>query len=557
MVILGLCGCIGFDPKDAWLHGSGASLWKDGKHICTISEERLSRIKYDGSYPQKSISYVLGTIELFQGGVDVVVFAEHVHRNLFKTSKGFLKQQFPNAEIKSINHHYAHAAGAYYTSGFNEASVLSFDGSGNSFLDDSYETGFFGEGKKLNPIVRLQHFRNYPNQRKQFNLGQVYNNFSRYCYQRMMPDAKTGNPYMFMETAPGKIMGLSGYGKIENIEKLKEVLLFEVELNDGNFPVVLDENETIDQELFKNYTPEDISLYLQCNFEYALLRYLQLMGIRKENLCIAGGCGLNVLANRLILDNKLFKKVHIFPAANDFGLCYGAAINEVAKSGNIKKHNLAYLGKEYSKENISKEIDDFEFENDVKIAEVDDFEFGILCDKVAKDINKGKVIAWFQDKSEFGPRALGNRSILANPMIKDMKDTLNSKVKYREYWRPYAPVVLEEECRKYFDLPEGVSSPHMMLSAKVLVDTLPAITHEDGTARVQTVRVNENYRLATLLESFQRLTGVPVLLNTSFNGGGEPIVETPLDALKSFDKMNIDVLVLGNHYIKKTHNKEI
>jgi len=562
-VILGLYGAIGWNVKDAWLHGSGASLWIDGTHIASISEERLSRVKYDGNYPKNSIDYVLNVAGICHSDVTVIVFAEHVHERKFKDSKELLKKNFPNATIKSINHHFAHAAASYYTSGFDAANILSFDGSGNSYAGDSYETGFFGIAKGEKRIVRLRHFINSAEHRSriEFNLGQTYNNFSRYCYQREFPKKREGNPYLSMETAPGKIMGLAGYGNPTKVIKLMDSLpIFDLVVDESNFPRVFDKNTKIDETLFNSYSPADIALYIQFNFEIALLQYLDKMLYKEENLCIGGGCGLNVLANRLLLSNGIFKNVYVFPATNDFGLCYGAAINEVVKTPgliNIKSiDNVAYLGKEYNNEEIDKVIENFEFNCDVEIAEVKDENFKSLCNLVAKDIKKGKVVGWFQGKSEFGPRALGNRSILANPMLGGMKDHLNENVKHREYWRPYAPVILQEECNKYFDFSKDQESPHMMFSAKVLVENLPAITHVDGTARVQTVKANENCRLTTLIESFQQLTTVPVLLNTSFNGGGEPIVETPLDALKSFNKMNIDVLVIGNHYVKKQNNKE-
>lgn len=174
-----------------------------------------------------------------------------------------------------------------------------------------------------------------------------------------------------------------------------------------------------------------------------------------------------------------------------------------------------------------------------------------LCQKVAKDISNGSIVGWFQGASEFGPRALGNRSILADPRNPEIKNIINEKIKHREWWRPYAPVVIEEKRHRWFDLDQHVS-PYMLFSAKVKNDLIPGVTHEDGSARVQTVCKSDNSMLHLLLFCFDKITGVPVLLNTSFNDNGEPIVETPMDAIRTFKKIPLNGLVMGNYYVKKS-----
>ena len=274
--------------------------------------------------------------------------------------------------------------------------------------------------------------------------------------------------------------------------------------------------------------------------------------IKNDNLCLGGGCALNILANTKIIEEGVYKNVHVNTAPNDDGLCLGAALYMAAKyekTRPILPDDIGYLGINYSDEDIENSLQPI----DSQVLEYEKFDdFLDLCKRVVKDLKDNKVVAWFQDKSEFGPRALGNRSLLVNPIF-DNKDYLNNEVKYREYWRPYAPMVIEEEVKDWFTLPVD-KSPHMLFNSWVVEDKkerIPSVVHEDGSARVQTVSEINNRKVYMLLQEFFKETEVPVLLNTSFNLGGEPIVESPADAVRTFTNSNIDVLVMQNYYCRK------
>ena len=264
-----------------------------------------------------------------------------------------------------------------------------------------------------------------------------------------------------------------------------------------------------------------------------------------KNLCIAGGVGLNSVANKKILDNTPFENIFIQPASGDSGLALGAALwanHQFNKNPVEWKMDNAYLGREYGEKEILNTIQGYQYEKLSSPAQT-----------AAKLLADGKIIGWFQGKSEHGPRALGNRSILCSPIPPGMKDKLNAQVKHRESFRPFAPACLEESADEYFEL--DCPSPFMLLVAKVKKDNIPAVTHIDGTARVQTVNSSQNPKFYSLIKEFQKLTGVPVVLNTSFNDSGEPIVETPEDAIKTFKSTNIDALIIGGYLLLPNNDK--
>ena len=367
MRIIGLYGVVGWSVDDNWLHSAGASLWIDGKHYTTISEERLSsRIKYNGNYPEQSIQYCLEEINLTKNDVDIVGYVQSVHSPLrLQSIESILKREFPNAEIKFVDHHIAHASAAFLSSPFEVASILTFDGAGNSFpivnqqgqvVASEYETGFFGKGNKKveEPVMAIKHFRNGIHQKVEMNLGQIYNNLSRYIYTQIEPKkaASIDSQFIFMESAPGKIMGLAAYGDPSKVELS---CLFKIECN-GYFPTIVDHCIPSDKQL-SNYAPEDIAAWLQEQFEDILVEYVENLayyGLTEANLVLAGGCALNVLANRKILDSSVFDDVFVFPASNDAGLCFGAAINLAYKNESDIElpDNLASLGRSYSSEEI-------------------------------------------------------------------------------------------------------------------------------------------------------------------------------------------------------------
>lgn len=264
------------------------------------------------------------------------------------------------------------------------------------------------------------------------------------------------------------------------------------------------------------------------------------------------GLFLNVLSNTKIKLSLLFDKIHIPPFTNDSGLHFGAACYGLfLRNQSIKlPDNIALLGKEYTNEEIETELKS----KNLLYKKYDKFEE--MCDVVSDILSKNKVVSWFQGRSEFGPRALGSRSILMNPSIKENKDILNKRVKHREYWRPFAGVILEENLKEYFN--EDIKSPYMLYSLTVKKEkkeSLSAIIHEDDTCRIQVVNNNLNKKLTTLLNSYNKITGIPSLLNTSFNDNGEPIVETPEDAIKCFLNIDVDFLIIGNFIVTKNDHK--
>jgi predicted NodU family carbamoyl transferase len=263
---------------------------------------------------------------------------------------------------------------------------------------------------------------------------------------------------------------------------------------------------------------------------------------KSKNLCIAGGVGLNSVANKKILDNAPFENIFIQPASGDSGLALGTALwasHQIKKNPVKWRMDNAYLGRDYDEKEILDAISGSGC-NYKKLENPQATAAKLLADE--------KIIGWFQGKSEYGPRALGNRSILCSPIPSGMKDKLNMQVKHRESFRPFAPACLQESAGEYFKL--DCPSPFMLLIARVKKDNVPAITHVDGTARVQTVNINQNPKFYSLIKEFQKLTGVPVVLNTSFNDSGEPIVETPKDAVRTFKSTNLDALIMGDYLIK-------
>jgi len=376
--IIGLYGCVGWDHRDAWLHSAGASLFKDAKHICTISEERLSRVKHDGTYPTLSISYVLKEGKLKKNDIDVVGYTRSIC-SLFREDniKKILQREFPNAEIRFVDHHLAHASAVFWTSPFESASILTFDGAGNAFDTQHQglmlsETGFYGVGQKKNctGIVVFKHFINGVNKKNEFPLGETYNYMSKNIYQMIEPEKaeKITNPYIFSEVAPGKIMGLSAYGNKNNVKlpSLFKRTIREYKDESYYFPSIY-QNELPALEKMQKYEPADLAAWLQHQFTHALIDYfrgLNAFNVIQENLCLAGGCALNVLANKALLDEKIFKEIFVFPAANDSGLCFGAAIHCVqwherdlnSKLSIELPFNLGSLGKIYSKEDMLEAI---------------------------------------------------------------------------------------------------------------------------------------------------------------------------------------------------------
>jgi len=559
MNILGL-GC--------FFHDSAAAIIKDGKLIASVEEERLNRIKHSNDFPEKSISYCLEKANLSPSDIDHVAYyadyklalryrVPNILLNLPRSlswrrthAKGFfsilnlkklLKVKLGSKakfKLHYVEHHIAHAASSFLVSPFERAAILSADGMGE------WATTMLavGEGNKIRPIKRVY----FPN-----SLGKVYTAVSVYL---------GFNPL----TGPGKVMGLASYGEPKYLDCFKKIVKKgkkgDYFVDTSFFPYHLGRDNRFSEKFIEMFGPPrspeaeiekrhmDVAASLQKLLEEIMLYLADELyeATGEKNLCLAGGIALNSVANGLILENSPFKDVYIQPAASDGGAALGAAFyvyNHVLN--NERKYIMqdAYIGTEFSDGEYAKSIKKFNlpFEKDENIEK-----------KAAELISNGKIIGWFQGKMEFGPRALGARSILADARNPKMKDLLNERVKHREGFRPFAPSVLEDYAGDYFET--NHPSPFMLLVRKVKNEKrsrIPSVTHVDNTGRLQTVSRKTNPKYYKLIDEFHKITGVPVVLNTSFNVRGEPIVSSPEDAIKCFLNTNIDYLVLGNYLIKK------
>lgn len=567
MNILGLNGSIGWDGNipliildgDMWVHGSGATLFRDGELKGALCEERLTRVKYDGRYPFNSINHLLNQENLTFDDIDVVGMVTNATRMGYELKKaGYiedeLRKTFRNAKVEFVDHHLAHASASYYSSGFEESLIFTFDGAG-----DLHETPagpmlnnsklYMGRDKTIEDI-----FVTYlPDNINSF--GRFYSTWSFICYELKTnpnPDMTKYRSPISRETYPGKIMGLSAYGDYKKVDLPDP---FELKFH-NKFPLIIEKSLDRDASfIVDRYSPEDLSAWMQHHFEkYVTLFFENLpSSMRTDTLCLGGGCSLNIMTNSLLVEKGIFKDVYINTAPNDDGLSFGSAIYLANKTENKVKlpHNLGCIGGEYNQNDYEVAKKHFEpaFSN---IEETHYEDFDSLCDKVVDLLMDDNIVAWFQGKSEFGPRALGNRSIFVDPR-KKQKEYLNSKVKFREYWRPYAPIMLESHLKEWYDIPID-SSPYMLFNGVVKKEKrglIPSVTHADNSSRVQTVNEKYNEKVDTLLKKFLDKTNVPILLNTSFNVAGEPIVEKPFDALNTFFNSQINVLVINNNVLIK------
>lgn len=565
MKIVGIYGALDwdanqFDKPKVYVHDSGATLFVDGKHVRTISEERLTRIKCEGNYPSKSIDYCLGDIP--KEDIDVVCFSPgfgeiYEEKTAKRIAKNMLKESFPNAKIWFVAHHIAHAASAVFTAPFNSGSFLTLDGLGSGIWDfasghqrfaENNSIGYFDKRKSM-----FRFFRNFSDVGVN-SFGEFYCNFSKLIYSEKQKQSIKKNSDLSedvlsnivfaedLDVTPkeGKIMGLSSYGKegdnledpftISNHHALK---LFDIDRYEFGIPNVDFYDYQMVYNGYLSGSPEDKAYYLQSKFEKALVSLIKDIkdNYLEENHCFAGGCFLNICTNTLL--KPLFKNLHIPPFTSDTGISYGAAAYASFKLNEPIEipSNLAFLGKDY--DDFVPDLENYEYYDD----------FDELCEVVSCILENNKIVGWFQGKSEHGPRALGNRSILMSPKRAENKDIMNNRIKHREPWRPFAGIMLEDRVSDYFV--EGEHTPYMLYSQTVKSDKIPAITHEDKSCRIQTVNKELNPKICNLLSKLQD----PILLNTSFNHSGEPIVETPEDAIDTFKKCDMDYLVIGNYLI--------
>ncbi|MFJ3789451.1 carbamoyltransferase [Kitasatospora sp. NPDC090091] len=535
-------------------HDFAACLVEDGRIVAAVEEERLTRVKIAfglGPRLQRCLAadYVLAEAGVGPEDVDLIVandFLNPVYSLRYRD------------RIEWIGHHLSHAASTFYTSPFERAAVMVMDGRGSEVERDGERHGetisfYTGDARGLTLVRGLTGRIATAEQR----LDDTYENSIGWMYEAVSKEI--GFFTVGGMGAPGKTMGLAPYGTPRYVEALAGLY----DLADGDFRQSLAQQEAVRAliagELARAGGAEaaeqvraDFAYAVQANTErivVELARWLH-RETGATDLCLAGGVALNSVANHLILRETPFERVHIVPAAGDNGTAIGAALHGHYALGGHPWAPAAelfspYLGRLHGAEEIEAAV---AARADRLVVERPED----LCATVARELADGAVVGWFQGRSEIGPRALGNRSILADPRDPGMKDRINAKVKHREAFRPFAPVVLEERQTEYFA--SAVPAHYMLLVPQVRPEkraVIPAVTHVDGSARLQTATPELNPRLCELLAAFDELTGVPVLLNTSFNDNEEPIVETPEDALRCFLATDLDVLVLHDLVIRK------
>ena len=595
MILLGL---------NAFFHDSAAAIVIDGVIVAAAQEERFTRIKHDYNFPTKAIEFCLKEAKVTPEMVDAVVFYEKpllkferiLETYLAFAPKGFssflkamplwLKQKlFTTKEIDKnfkgqysnpiyyIKHHEAHAASAFFPSPFEKSAIICIDGVGE------WSTTTWGIGE--NNRIDLKQEIAFPH-----SVGLLYSAFTYYTGFRV-------------NSGEYKLMGLAPYGEpkyvdliFDNIVDLKADGSFWLDMSYFNYCQGLTMTSAKFHKLFggeprKSETKiskreMDIAASIQVATEKIIQHIADHVYAQTglENLCLAGGCALNCVSNGKLLQNGPFKNIWIQPAAGDAGGALGAALfGHYQISGNNREVKLpdsqsgSYLGSEYSQAEVNSYLDSNN--SAYKVYEEEE-----LQKKIAELLAEGKVVGHFNGRCEFGPRALGNRSILGDPRNTQMQRTMNLKIKFRESFRPFAPSCLAEKTSDYFELPAEKDSPYMLLVAPVKksrckqmteqeeslfgIDKLniarsdlPSITHVDYSARVQSVTADTNPRYYGLIRDFEKLTGCATVVNTSFNIRGEPIVESPADAYKCFMFTDMDALVLNNALCLKTEQAEL
>ena len=561
----------------AYFHDSSACIVKDGKVLAAADEERFTRKKHDNAFPAQAIKFCLDEAKC---NPDIVVFFENPDRK-FERIKDTLKSSEHSdqtykqifdiwSEVKSkdkiqkkfeeitrlenkiifLDHHLSHAASAYYVSGFSDAVVVTLDGVG----EKTTTAIGFGKEKEIKMTKEIE----FPH-----SIGLFYTALT-----------------VFLGFTPFegeyKVMGLAAYGNSDRkansfYEKLKSTV---ESFEDGSFRLDMRffGHDSFEMKAFRpalsevlGLSPrpkdaamtkeyEDLAAALQLVTEdlvMGVLNYAHSIG-RSDNLCLAGGVALNSVINAKILSQTKFKKIFIQPSAGDSGTALGAAkyLQHLSDSeAPLEQATHSYYGPRYSHERIeaylkAEKIPYTAFSSDEE-----------MIASVAELLKDKKVIGWFQGRMEWGPRALGARSILASPLYEDMRDILNLKVKHREMFRPFAPVVCVDDAEEYFecDIPVPEPTDYMLMVYPIKEDKrklLPAVTHVDGTGRLQTIRREQNPLYYDLIKKFGQLTGTPILVNTSFNVNKEPIICSPQDAVKCLRSTEIDFLIMDHFLLK-------
>lgn len=547
-------------------HDSAAALLKNGEIIAAAQEERFTRKKHDDSFPKNAIEFCLSHAGITKDDLHSIAYYEkpfikferllktyiktwpRSYISFLKAMSVWLKQKLwiPSiirkeldyeGDVYYIEHHLSHAASSFFASPYDDAAILTLDGVGE-FATATYGVG---EGNDIK-ILKEIHFPH--------SLGLLYSAFTYYLGFKV-------------NSAEYKVMGLAPYGEPKFIDEVYK--LIDVK-EDGSFKLNMkyfsyEHGLTMTSGNFNNLfgspprKPEtkltqrdfDIARSLQYVLEEIVLKITGHIKKEtgKENLCMAGGVALNCVANGRILRESPFKGIYIQPAAGDAGGAVGAALftyRKVLKCSEKYQMKNVYLGPGYKDLQIEGLLE----KHGIAFKKLDDT---VLFDKVSDLINSQKVIGWFQGRMEYGPRALGNRSIIADARNKENWQRVNLKIKFRESFRPFAPTVIKEDLQKYFDI--ETDTPFMLLTAQVKQKDIPAVTHVDNSARIQSVSKDENERYHRLISKFKEKTDTGVIINTSFNVRGEPIVCTPEDALKCFLRTDMDILVLHNYLIDK------
>lgn len=547
-------------------HDGSACLLKDGRIQVAIEKERLTRSKHDGFNDSDAVNYCLVAAGITYNDLALVVqnanFGMLEHSNDWWHGPRVVNQTVP---VVTITHHLAHAYSAIGTAPFDEAGILVIDGAGSSF-DDCIDLD--GAILPENPSPELRHLYFEKDSFYVFKdnkVTPVYKDFSPWGSSMknypMHPNTTlhsiggmylSASMYVFSGFEdPGKLMGLAPYGR-------PGVYDFEAfELKEGRALVRYDWMSNFDQpcrsykqfkQNFQYYA--DIAYWIQREVERAILYVIDARHelAPSQHLAYAGGVALNAVTNRRILTESKFKDIYIQPAAGDNGLAVGCAYYgwmEVLKRERVRHNGSMALGRSYPNKTVAETL---ERRRDwVSYAATSDY-----IQLTAKLLDEGKTVGWFQDGAEFGPRALGHRSILADPRRAAMRDFINSKIKFREDFRPFAPSVLAEDVSVYFEC--DYESPYMILIAPVRPEwrhVIPSVVHLDNSARIQTVKASISPKYHELIRAFKERTGISVLLNTSFNRRGMPIVETPEEALNFFLNCDLDVLVLNNYIVHK------
>ena len=548
------------------MHDSSACITRDGEVLFAVAEERLSRVKHDAAFPYLAIRACLDFTGIKPEELDFVCFgwprvgagtrhdakcmlsgaypinyvnvASMMKRYASMTSQGSGERAFhrtfgaTRTKFRFVDHHLAHAISAYSYSGFDDSAILVIDGRG------AWEASSLWHGRN----GTLEHVWTipWPN-----SLGLFYAQFTSYLGFAPYSDE-------------WKVMGLAPYGKPG--ADLREFLKVDGDSYRVSNRLLFGNSSSTMAQIEARFGPrrvpesdieqrhKDIAFAVQDTCETAML-HLARIAVRRtgsRNLCLAGGVALNSKANGKILSSGIVDRIFVQPAAGDDGVCLGAALTPFLDGGGkvpVREMRDAYWGPQSCDAEIERTLRSYK----IRFSHADD-----PAAVAASLISGGKMIGWFQGRMEFGPRALGNRSILADPRDPKMTEKVNNAVKFREPWRPFAPSILRESAEKYIE--SATDSPFMILTAQVRPEmraVIPAVTHVDGSARPQTVEREVNPLYWGLIRSFEELTGVPVVMNTSFNLRGEPIVATPTEAIRTFFSSGMDALMIGSFLVEK------